>query len=114
MDSWCYVEPGHTDAMLNSLQQRALRPHDALLIRHEIMKPAIIELLPRHHNNGDIGITTRCSSAGYRSLIFSAEETLSIIDASVRCQRSVKTSNPVREVHSALVTKSFETTGLCE
>ena len=24
------------------------------------MKPAIIELLPRHHNNGDIGITTRC------------------------------------------------------
>src|SRR5438876_12205396 len=56
MDSWCYVEPGHTDAMLNSLQQRALRPHDALLIRHEIMKPAIIELLPRHHNNGDIGI----------------------------------------------------------
>ena len=56
MDSWCYVEPGHTDAMLNSLQQRALRPHDALLIRHEIMKPAIIELLPRHHNNGDIGM----------------------------------------------------------
>ena len=52
--------------------------------------------------------------SGYRSLIFSAEETLSIIDSSVRCQRSVKTSKPVWEVHSALVTKSFETTGLCE